>query len=217
MAQLVDRSVDGESRWQVKWKPGRGLPARAQSFRSAAVSRGKSAAQRDAERLQAYVNLHRNECGVEEALAALGFVDVISAQGSTGESLAEWAERWAASRPGVTARSKHDYLMILRTHVLPVVGPLPVAAISRSDIEAWVSSVQGTVAAKTMRNLHGVLSSVLEAATLETPPLRRDNPARGVRLRGGVPRHRDMTCMVRSVNIRDVLATSEVGHDGPTS
>lgn len=96
-----------------------------------------------------------------------------------------WAERWAASRPGVTARSKHDYLTILRTHVLPVLGHLPVGQISRSDVEAWLTSIEGRVAGKTLRNLHGVLSSVLEGATRETPPLRLDNPAKGVRIRRG--------------------------------
>lgn len=99
------------------------------------VSRCKSSAQRDAERLKAYVDLHRNGCEVEEALAAVGFVEVI-AKAPSGETLASWAERWALTRRGVTARSKHDYLTILRTHVLPVLGHLPVEQISRSDVEA---------------------------------------------------------------------------------
>lgn len=192
MAQLVDRSVPGEARWQVKWTAGRGVPARAQSFRSTPVSRGKSAAQRDAERVKAYVDLHGNQCEAEEALAALGFVDVIAKDPANGESLLSWAERWALTRPGVTARSKHDYLVMLRMHILPVLGELRVDAISRSDIEAWVTSVQDRVAAKTLRNLHGVLSSLLESATRETPPLRRDNPARGVRLRRGLPAAEEM-------------------------
>ncbi len=42
---------------------------------------------------------------MEEALAALGFVEVIAKAPSTGETLASWAERWALTRPGVTATS----------------------------------------------------------------------------------------------------------------
>src|SRR5215210_3057952 len=192
MAQLVDRSVPGEARWQVKWKPFRDAPWRAQSFRSAAPSRGKSPAQRDAERLRAYVDLHQNLCEVEEALAELGFVDVITRDLSGGETLRSFAERWARSRPGVTARSKHDYGVMLQTHVLPELGHFQVDAISRSDIERWVTSTERRVAAKTMRNLHGVLSSVLDAATRETPPLRQDNPAKRVRLRRGYPSAEEM-------------------------
>ena len=172
MAQLVDRSVPGEARWQVKWRASRGAPWRAQSFRSPAAPRGKSLAQRDAERLRAYVDLHQNLCGVEEALAELGFVDVITRGPVAGETLRSFAERWARSRPGVTARSKHDYGVMLQTHVLPELGHLQVDAISRSDIERWVSSIEGRVAAKTIRNLHGVLSSVLDAATRGVPGLR---------------------------------------------
>lgn len=179
MAQLVDRSTGAEARWQVRWKASRAATGRSQTFFSPLVSRGKSSAQRDAERLKAYVDLHRND-----------FVEVIAKGPSAVESLESWAERWASSRPGVTARSKHDYLTILGTHVLPVLGHLPVDQISRSDVEAWVTSIEGHVAGKTLRNLHGVLSSVLEGATRETPPLRLDNPAKGVRIRRGRPRRR---------------------------
>ena len=192
MAQLVDRSTGTEARWQVRWKASRAATGRSQTFLSPAVARGKSSAQRDAERLKSYVDLHRNDCEVEEALAALGFVEVIAKGPSAVESLESWAERWAASRPGVTARSKHDYLTILNTHVLPVLGHLPVDQISRSDVEAWVTSIEGRVAGKTLRNLHGVLSSVLEGATRETPPLRLDNPAKGVRIRRGMATSEEM-------------------------
>ncbi len=50
-----------------------------------------------------------------------------------------------------------------------------------------MSSIEARVAGKTPRNLHGVFSSVLEGATRETPPLRLDNPAKGVRIRQLTP------------------------------
>jgi hypothetical protein len=104
MAQLVDRSGPGEARWQVKWKPSRDAPWRTQSFRSPAPSRGKSPAQRDAERLRAYVDLHQNLCEVEEALA----VARIRRRDSAGQGYlhgrrttfaAEWLG-WVAAAPG---------------------------------------------------------------------------------------------------------------------
>lgn len=92
-AQLVDRSTSAEARWQVRWKASRAATGRSQAFCSPLVSRGRSSAQRDAERLKAYVDLHRNDCEVEEALAALGFVEVILKRQSAVESLESWAER----------------------------------------------------------------------------------------------------------------------------
>ena len=50
MSQLVDRSTAGGARWQVRWKAGRDATGRSQTFLSPLVIRGKSAAQRDAER-----------------------------------------------------------------------------------------------------------------------------------------------------------------------
>jgi hypothetical protein len=83
----------------VRWKAGRAATGRSQTFFSPLASRGKSSAQRDAERLKAYVDLRRNDCQAEEALAALGFVEVIAKAPSTGETLASWAERWALTHP----------------------------------------------------------------------------------------------------------------------
>jgi len=119
----------------VRWKASRAATGRSRTFFSPLVLRGKSAAQRDAERLKAPVDLHRNTCEVEEALAALGFVEVIAEAPSTGETLASWAERWALTRPGVMARSKHDYLTILRTHVLPLARPPAGRADQPADVK----------------------------------------------------------------------------------
>ena len=174
----------GDSRWQVRWKPTRESPGRSQTFTSAAVSRGKSQARRDAERLKAYVELHGNACTAEDALVALGYLDVI-ASSQEPLTVSEWAERWVATRTGIAPRTQHAYQVTLERHVLPKLGDLQLARLSRSDVEAWVANLQPTMAPKTLVNAHGVLSSMLEAATRETPPLRPDNPARGIRLRRG--------------------------------
>lgn len=191
MAQLVDRSVAGEARWQVRWKSTRSAPGRSQTFVSAPGSRGKSHAQRDAERLKAYVDARANACTVEEALVALGYVDVVASQRSE-ITLQEWAERWADSRPGITSRTQHDYQVALARHILPALGDLPIDKISRSDVEQWATRLRPVVAPKTLLNLQGLLSTILDAATRETPPLRPENPARGVRLRRGGIRDDEM-------------------------
>ena len=100
-------------------------------------------------------------------------------------TVSEWAERWVATRTGIAPRTQHAYRVTLERHVLPKLGDLQLARLSRSDVEAWVASLQSTMAPKTLVNAHGVLSSMLESATRETPPLRPDNPARGIRLRRG--------------------------------
>ena len=192
MANLVDRSVPGEARWQVRWKAAREGPGRSQTFVSPAAPRGRSQARRDAERLRSYVESRGNACDVEEALVALGFLDVVTRPPGQQLTLAEWAERWVASRPGVTARTQHDYGVTLRRHILPTLGDIPLDRISRSDVEAWAAWLRPTMAPKSLVNAHGLLSTVLDAATRETPPLRLDNPARGIRLRRGGIRDEEM-------------------------
>jgi integrase len=191
VAQLVDRSVPGEARWQVRWKPNRSAPGRSQTFVSAPVTRGKPHALRDAERLKSYVDAHGNLCSVEDALVALGYVDVV-VNHDDEITVRQWADLWVESRAGITSRTKHDYRVALDRHILPALGDVAIARLSRSDIESWATTLQPLMAPKTLLNLQGLLSTMLDAATRETPPLRADNPARGIRLRRGGTRDEEM-------------------------
>lgn len=100
---------------QVRWKPSHTATGRSRSFLFTAVPRGMSSAPCDAERLKAYLDLHRDDCEVEEALAALGFVEVNAKAPSTGGDSRVLGRARGAARSLVHRRAKHDYLTTLRT------------------------------------------------------------------------------------------------------
>lgn len=102
--------------------------------------------------------------------------------------LREWFDRHlqlldADATPGTVA----DYRRMAARTWLPRLGPLPLDAITRDAVKEWVAWQRrqptargGTYSPKSIRNAHGLLSSVL-AAAVESGHIAR-NPARGVGL-----------------------------------
>lgn len=77
----------------------------------------------------------------------------------------------------------------LRTYILPTFANCDVRStthFSRRTVQGWVATMKETkvwrgsehkpMSPKTLKNLHGLLSSILKEATLEEPPLRLRNP-----------------------------------------
>lgn len=89
-----------------------------------------------------------------------------------------WAARSIASRATANERTRHDYLRDLERHILPTFGPLPLDRITRELVGTWLIERKAEgVSPKTLKNLHGLASSVMQAAVEEglTPA----NPFRG--------------------------------------
>lgn len=93
---------------------------------------------------------------------------------------------------GITEATREGYRQIAERSFLRVIGDLPVDAITKLDVARWVTWQEAqpssrtpdtTVAAKTIKNYHGVLSAIL-AAAVEVHRL-DSNPARGTRLTRG--------------------------------
>ncbi|MEV5677239.1 site-specific integrase [Streptomyces sp. NPDC052179] len=83
----------------------------------------------------------------------------------------------------------------LRTYILPTFGNCDIRStkhFSKATVGAWVNkmaktrvwrgSVHKEMSPKTLKNLHGLLSSILREATMEEPPLRLRNPCDLTRL-----------------------------------
>ena len=80
------------------------------------------------------------------------------------------------------------YEAILRVHLMPRFGPVPLNAIERSDLTSWVSELHASgLAGPTVRHVFAVLQGVLGAAALDGRIAR--NPASGIKL----PRERQRT------------------------
>ncbi len=105
-----------------------------------------------------------------------------------GETLSAWSARWFASRENRGLSSIRADRGRFTTWVLPRLGHLAVAAITRPDVEAWVEWIdtevqRGALAWKTAHNAWGLLSRALAEASggkVRALRCRDDNPARGV-------------------------------------
>lgn len=99
------------------------------------------------------------------------------------------------TRSGVEERYRDACLGELDRYLLPAFANYDVRStehFSRRAVQAWVNQLAQTevrrgsktklMSPKTIRNLHGLLSSILQEAVEEDPPLRDRNPCRGVRL-----------------------------------
>lgn len=107
-------------------------------------------------------------------------------------TLAEWAATYL-DKEGGKSREANDgtragYRAILDATILPRLGEMPIDSIGEDDIRAWVTWLEGqpskrrpgkTIAQKTVKNHHGLLSQILTAA--DARGLRSGNPARGIK------------------------------------
>jgi integrase len=94
---------------------------------------------------------------------------------------------------GIEQGTRAGYKAIAKRSFLSILGPLPVDVIEKADVGRWIAwqeaqksaraGADGLIAAKTVKNYHALLSSILQAAVDQK--LRTDNPARGTRLTRG--------------------------------
>lgn len=112
-------------------------------------------------------------------------------------TLRDWARRYLDPTQGylvgVTPATVRSYELAAERSFLPVLGELPLEAITAQEVGRWVhwQSQQinprtgRPIAAKTVKNHHAVLSAMLTAATQAGHI--RGNPARGTRMSRGTP------------------------------
>lgn len=114
-------------------------------------------------------------------------------------TLREWTELYLSLESGlltgIEPGTRKGYEREAERSFLPILGEYPIDAITREDIGRWLAwqesqpskSVAGqNIAAKTVRNYHGLLSSILAAAVEHGH--RTDNPAYKIRLSAGLRR-----------------------------
>lgn len=107
-------------------------------------------------------------------------------------TLAEWSAQYL-DKVGGKSREANDgtragYRAILDATILPRLGEMPIDSITEDDVRAWVTWLEAqpskrrpgkTIAQKTVKNHHGLLSQILTAA--DARGLRTGNPARGIK------------------------------------
>ncbi|MFF4385546.1 tyrosine-type recombinase/integrase [Streptomyces sp. NPDC001552] len=106
-----------------------------------------------------------------------------------------YARASIAARTGVEEHYRHALTRELETYLLPTFRDKDVRSpkdFSKRTIGAWVNALAETelwsgaarkrMSPKTIRNLHGLMSSILGEAADEEPPLRERNPCKRTRL-----------------------------------
>ena len=81
--------------------------------------------------------------------------------------LRDYAERWIAQRSGLRPRTSDLYFWLLRKHVAPTLGGVPLGKLSTAMIRQWRSEllnsgVSVSVAAKAYRLLRAVLTTAVD-------------------------------------------------------
>jgi integrase len=115
---------------------------------------------------------------VESSKLAGVYIDPALARVTVGALAQRWIDGKADLRPSTRER----YAGILREHVLPRWGDVPLSNVSHSAVQAWVSEVAQHRSPATVRKVHRVLSLILASAVKDERLAR--NPASGV----GLPR-----------------------------
>lgn len=90
----------------------------------------------------------------------------------------DFAEQTITARRKADSRTQADYLGMLRNHINPVIGDLPVDRVDRFAVAKVADrAIKAGRSAKTIANIHGLLSSILTDAVGDE--LIRRNPAIG--------------------------------------
>lgn len=133
------RTSTGETRWRARWRdPG-----------------GKSREAWFARRVDA----ERHLTTVEHQKLTGAYVDRTAGHAT----VAEVAEEWLAAQT-FDPSSRQTIESRLRVHVLPTFGPMRVAQVRPSTVQAWLRAKQGTHQPRSVQSMLAVLSSVLAAA-----------------------------------------------------
>jgi integrase len=121
---------------------------------------------------------------------AIRWLDSVTAAIETGTyvdpkagncTLGEYAQTWLSRQVQLKPSTRSRYTAIVRRHVVPAFGSVPLVKLERSAVAAWVLDlVDGGLAAPTVRHAHRILHMILNTAVDDGRLVR--NPASRVKL-----------------------------------
>ncbi len=118
----------------------------------------------------------------------------------------EWLDHHIAHLTGLRKSTLYDYRAYAKNDIVPILGELPLTALSRDDIARWMMAMTNEGASgKTIANKHGFLSSALNAAVRAGRI--SANPAAGHRL--PVSERADMICLTHDEFAKLLAAVTE--------
>lgn len=124
-------------------------------------------------------------------------------------TIAEYANVWLARQVQLQPSTRSRYAAIIRTHVVPAFGSIPLTKIERSAVAAWVTELVGAgLAGPTVRHIHRVLYMILGSAVADDRIKR--NVAEGMPLPSPTGREK------RFLDHEQVAALARAAGDGGT-
>jgi integrase len=92
-------------------------------------------------------------------------------------ALATYAQTWISERPGLRPKTVELYGYLLRKHIAPTLGPLPIADIQPGQVRRWRkhlldTGVSEVTTAKAYRLLKAVLNTALDDGVIRRNPCR---------------------------------------------
>jgi len=93
--------------------------------------------------------------------------------------LADYAEGWVTSRT-LSERTRDHYRQLLRAHIVPTFGKLPLTAITPAAVRSWFGDLEGRTGPTARAHSYGLLKAIM--ATAVSDDLIEANPCR---VRGG--------------------------------
>ncbi|WP_367140397.1 MULTISPECIES: tyrosine-type recombinase/integrase [Streptomyces] len=194
MASIVERlKADGTITYQVRWRDGGG--------RAGKVETENFDTPDAADQFKDLVNAHKQHWP-HGWVRGQGFVEEKPIPGD--QPLLDWSHRYVQRLTNVDARTKDDYERDVRLHVSRLVHttatglvvPATVCNVVADDVQDWVRvQKEGTpdpekpkarlvppADPKSIRNRHGLLFCIFQAAVEADPQLRSKNPCKGTDL-----------------------------------
>ena len=110
--------------------------------------------------------------------------------------LKDWLRDHINRLTGVTDGTRKGYRSLARDHINPALGELPLEALTRKRLEAWINTLASAMSGKTLRNVRGLLSGALNRAVYEE--LLPANLAKDIRLPASDHNKREMVTLTQN-------------------
>lgn len=139
---------------------------------------------------------YRDAAGTEHArhfarkVDAQRWLDSVTASIQTGkyvdpgvgrETVAEYAHSWLDRQVQLRPSTRSRYRAVIRVHVLPRFGTVPLKLLERSALSHWITDLSSSgLSGPTVRHVHKILHGLLQSAFLDGRIAR--NPATGLKL-----------------------------------
>ncbi|MEO9152527.1 MAG: tyrosine-type recombinase/integrase [Lapillicoccus sp.] len=123
------------------------------------------------------MDAERHLIGVESHILDGSYVDPSRSR----VTVQAWADQWLSGQVQLKESTRVRYEGLLRRHVLPRWGKVPLAKVGHAEIAQWVAALSASgLSGSTVRQTHRVFSLMLALAVRDGRIMR--NPAEGVRL-----------------------------------